>query len=264
MDAFGETKTSDKNMDLMKQWLLKQKQAQKWESTHATVDAIYALLKTGSNWFENSETAKIKVGNKTVETDSKEAGTGYFKKTWDKAEISKDMAKVEVSSTGNTPSYGALYWQYYEDLDRITSQKGELNVEKKLFVESTSDKGKALSQVNENNPLKVGDKVIVRLTVKVDRDMEFVHLKDMRASCFEPADVLSGNRWQNSVIYYQSTKDASTNFYFDNLPKGTYVFEYPVSVNRTGEYSNGITSIQCLYAPEFVSHTAGLKITVKE
>lgn len=264
MDAFKEAgNATEKEMDLMKQWLLKQKQTAVWETTHATIDAIYGLLGTGSDWFNSSGTVDIKLGNEIVKPENKESGTGYFKQTWDKNEIKNNMGKVEVKKTDNGPSYGALYWQYYENTDAITAQKGELNVDKKLFIETSSVNGKGLNQITESSPLKVGDKAIVRLTVQVDRDMEFVHLKDMRASCFEPAETLSGTKWQNGIVYYQAIKDASTNFYFDNLPKGTYVFEYPVYVTRTGEYSNGITTIQCMYAPEFVSHTAGIRIVVK-
>jgi hypothetical protein len=112
--------------------------------------------------------------------------------------------------------------------------------------------------------LKVGDKIVVRLTVRSDRDFEFVHLKDMRAACFESMEQISGVRWQDRLIYYQASKDASFNFYFEVMPRGTYVLEYPVYVNRVGTYSNGITTIQCMYAPEFVSHTSGLQINVKE
>lgn len=264
MDAFRETGASNSEMNQLKLWLLKQKQTQLWESTHATIDAIYGLLSTGDNWFATEGNVDIKVGGKKVEPENKQSGTGYFKESWSKSEVSKPMAKVEVSNKEDIPSYGAIYWQYFEDLDKITDQNGNLNVQKSLFVEKASDKGKSLNSITESSPLKVGDKVTVRLTIRVDRDMSFVHIKDMRASCFEPLDVLSGNRWQNSLIYYQTTKDASTNFYFDHMPKGTYVLEYPVYVNRTGEYSNGITTIQCMYAPEFVSHTQGIRVNVKE
>lgn len=265
MDALKETGASDKEMNQMKKWLLKQKQTQVWESTHASIDAISALLRYGDNWF-TGETAstEIKVGSKTVAAKDAELGTGYVKQTWHKPEIANDMAKVEISRTNTEPAYGALYWQYFEDMDKITSQKNNLNVSKQLFKEVTTNTGKSLEQITESNSLTVGDKVIVRLTVKSDRDMEFVQLKDMRASCFEPVQTLSGVEWKNQVMYYKTTKDASTNFYFDHLPKGTYVFEYPVYVNRSGEYSNGITTIQCLYAPEFISHTQGIKVMVKE
>lgn len=263
MDAFKETNAPANEMDMMKQWLLKQKQTQVWESTHATIDAIYALLNTGSDWLANSGESKITVGKQTVEPENKELGTGYFKESWSANEIKPEMGKVRIEKTDNGPAWGALYWQYYEDLDKITGQSGELNVNKKIFVEKSTATGKTLVEVTESNPLAVGDKAVIRLTVRVDRDMEFVQLKDMRASCFEPIETISGLKWQNATYYYQSTKDASTNFFFDNLRKGTYVFEYPVYVNRTGEYSNGITTIQCMYAPEFVSHTAGIKVVVK-
>lgn len=263
MEAFREIKASSADMDLMKQWLLKQKQTKVWESTHATIDAIYALLSTGSDWFASSGESKIFINNELVESENKELGTDYIKQSWAGNQVSASMGNVKIEKFGDGPAWGAMYWQYYEDLDKVTTQKGELNIDKKLFVEKSTDKGKALVEVTETNPLKVGDKVIMRLTVRIDRDMEFVHLKDMRASCFEPIETTSGLRWQNSTYYYQSTKDASTNFFFDHLPKGTYVFEYPVYVNRSGEYSNGITSIQCMYAPEFVSNTNGIKVLVE-
>ncbi|GHV41369.1 hypothetical protein FACS1894179_09300 [Bacteroidia bacterium] len=265
MDALKEADSTNEEMNQMKRWLLNQKRTQVWETTHASIDAISALLSTGSDWFTGETSpATIKVGGQKVEPEKKELGTGYFKQSWDKSEINKDMAKVEIKTSGSDPAFGGLYWQYYESLDKITAQKGDLNIEKQLFKETVDASGKGLAQVTEENALTIGDKVIVRLTIKADRDMEFVHLKDMRASCFEPQQVISGIRWANSLIYYQSTKDASTNFYFDRLPKGTYVLEYPVYVNRTGEYTNGITTIQCMYAPEFASHTQGIKVTVKE
>ena len=111
--------------------------------------------------------------------------------------------------------------------------------------------GPQLMRITEERPLKVGDKVTVRLVLRTDRDLEFVHLKDTRAAAFEPVDQISGTGWQNGIIYYRTSKDASTNFYIDVLPRGTYVFEYSVRVNRVGRYSNGITTLQCLYAPEF-------------
>ncbi|MCK7532284.1 MAG: hypothetical protein MZV63_15260 [Marinilabiliales bacterium] len=102
-----------------------------------------------------------------------------------------------------------------------------------------------------------GDRIKVRIELRVDRNMEFVHMKDMRASGFEPENVFSQYKWQDGLGYYEATKDAATNFFFDWLPKGTYVFEYALRVTHTGNFSNGITTIQCMYAPEFTSHSEG-------
>lgn len=265
MKALMDNNTATpKDIDLMKQWLIKQKQTQMWESTNATIDAINILLGTGSDWLADDTDTQIKVGGQTISTANEEAGTGYIKTTWEKSEITNQMGDVSITRPNDKPAYGALYWQYYEEIDKITSQKtDEISVNKELYKEVIDATGEKLVPITGDTPLTVGEKVIVRLTVRLTNDMEFVQLKDMRAPCFEPVNTVSGTSWQGEALYYQETRDASTNFYFDQLRKGTYVFEYPLYVNRTGEYSNGITTIQCLYAPGFISHTQGIKVTVK-
>lgn len=262
MEAFREMKASDEDMNLMKQWLLSQKRTQLWESTHATIDAISILLSTGDDWFGIENSDKIKVGKLALDMNGSEKGTGYIKQSWGKSEINNDLARVSIDKSGATPSFGAMYWQYYEDLDKISQQKTGLAVDKKLFKENVSDKGISLSELTSTEKLKVGDKVVVRLIVRADRDFDFVQLKDMRAACFEPTQMTSGRNWRGELSYYQETKDASTNFFIDYLSKGTYVLEYSVYVNRSGNYSNGISTIQCLYAPEFTSHTGGIRVEV--
>ena len=262
MEAFLAGGASIEEMNNMKRWLLKQKQVQQWESTHATMDAVYALLSTGSDWFSDEGETLISLGGELVKAENEQIGTGYIKESWSRSEISPEMGNVIVEHKGVTPAWGALYLQYFEDMDKITKTDASLDIEKMLFVEHTDSSGTQLMRVSENSSLNVGDKVVIRLTLRTDRDMEFVHLKDMRAVCFEPTNQLSGMEWQNGVPYYRATKDASTNLYFDNLPSGTYIFEYSVYVNRPGNYSNGITSIQSMYAPEFTSHTEGIRIIV--
>jgi uncharacterized protein YfaS (alpha-2-macroglobulin family) len=164
-------------------------------------------------------------------------------------------------------SWGAVYWQYFEDLDKIIPNafgtETPLKLKKQLFIERNSDKGPVLEAIADGAELKVGDKVKVRIELKVDRDMEYIHMKDMRAACMEPVNVLSGYKWQGGLGYYESTKDASTNFFFNWLARGSYVFEYSLFVTHTGNFSNGITTIQCMYAPEFTSHSEGVRVSVE-
>lgn len=264
MEAFNESGASAKEMNEMKLWLLKQKQVQEWESVPATVSAIYTLLKTGSNWLESRENVNIQWGNEVVDTQQAEVATGYIKETLTAESITADKARIEISKKDEGPAWGALYWQYFEEFDKIHSAKTGLNTEKSLYIEKLTEKGKELIPVNSENPIKVGDKVIVRLTVRSDRDFEYVQLKDMRAPALEPQQLYSGISWAQNAIYYQSVKDGSMNYYFYNLPKGTYVFEYALFADRPGNYSNGICTIQCLYAPEFVSHTKGERIEIRK
>jgi hypothetical protein len=262
MNAFYEIESTPREMDEMKLWLLRQKQTQQWESTPATVGAVQALLKTGSDRLSSSGTVDVRWGDRTLTTAQGDAGSGYIKQTADRKEITTAMSKVTITRLDETPAWGALYRQYFEDIDKITASSTGLKIEKMLFTEKITTSGRTLAPIDGTNPLKTGDKVIVRLTVRADRDFEYVMLKDMRASCFEPVEQLSGTEWKQGVVYYRSPKDASMNYYFHNLPKGVYVFEYSLYATATGEYSAGIATLQSMYSPEFTAHTGGATVRV--
>lgn len=120
-----------------------------------------------------------------------------------------------------------------------------------------------MESISEKTKLQVGDRVKVRVEITTDRNLEYVHLNDLRASTFEPEKVFSGYRWQDGFGYYESTRDAASHFFIEFLPRGTYVFEYPVRVTHRGLFSNGITTLQCMYAPEFSSHSKGITVKVE-
>jgi hypothetical protein len=269
IEAFQEVAKDGKTVDELKTWLLKNKQTTDWKTTKATAEACYALLLQRTNWLTNEPNIEIRLGNASLSsTDASEAGTGYFKKTIEGEKINPQMGNISVGvkngGNSNASSWGSIYWQYFENLDKITTSATPLKLSKKLFIEWNTDRGPVLTPVNAGDELHIGDKIKVRIELRVDRDMEYVHMKDMRASCLEPVNVLSEYKWQNGLGYYETTKDASTNFFFSYLPKGIFVFEYSLFVTHTGNFSNGITSIECMYAPEFGSHSEGVRISVAE
>jgi len=226
-------------------------------------------LLQGTEWLSSEPVVEIKLGTTTIKSTEagQEAGTGYFKKAIEGNKVNPQMGNINVTvSSPNknvSATWGGVYWQYFEELDKITTAATPLNLVKKLFVEKNTDRGPVITPVKDGDVLKVGDKIKVRVELRVDRDMEYVHMKDMRASALEPVNVLSSYKYQGGLGYYESTKDASTNFFFSYLRKGTYVFEYPLFVTHTGNFSNGVTTIQCMYAPEFTSHSEGVRITVE-
>jgi uncharacterized protein YfaS (alpha-2-macroglobulin family) len=278
IEAFSEISKDRKVVDDLKTWLLKNKQTNNWHTTKATAEACYALLIQGTDWLTEEKNVTIKLGGTTINStdETQEAGTGYFKSKIEGNKITSEMGNIAVTvstikeSAKVSPnvkglegtSFGAVYWQYFEDLDKITFSETPLKLTKKLFIEKNTDRGPVLNPVNDNTTLQVGDKIKVRIELRVDRDMEYVHMKDMRAACMEPTNVISQYKWQGGLGYYETTKDASTNFFFNYLSKGTYVFEYPVFVTHTGNFSNGITTIQCMYAPEFTAHSEGVRVNV--
>lgn len=268
IEAFNEVTHDEESVEEMKVWLLKNKQTNDWKTTRATVEACNALLLTGGNWLENNETPSIKIGNKPfVLSDypeiQVEAGTGYFKKSWQASEITPEFGEVTVSKKEKGIAWGGIFWQYFEQLDKIKYAETPLSIRKQVFVERPSATGPVIEPVSSGAIIKQGDKVKIRVEIRTDREMEYVHLKDMRAAGFEPIDVISSYRYQDGLGYYQSTRDLATHFFIDYLPKGIYVFEYALRATHKGDFSNGITTMQCMYAPEFSSHSEGIRVKVQ-
>ena len=267
IEAFAEIENNTETIDNLKIWLLKNKQTNQWKTTKATTEAVYALLLQGSDWLSITDMVDVvlggdKISPSTLENVKAEAGTGYYKTSWNGSEIKSKMADVTLTKKGIGIAWGSLNWQYFEDLDKITTAETPLKLSKKLFLKSNTDRGEKLTEITSETNLNVGDLVRVRIELRSDRAMEFVHMKDMRAAGLEPTNVISQYKWQDNLGYYEATKDASTNFFFDILPKGVFVFEYDLRVTNAGDMSNGITTIQSMYAPEFSSHSEGIRINV--
>ncbi|KOY85677.1 hypothetical protein AD998_05490 [bacterium 336/3] len=267
IEVYDEVAKNQKAVEDLKVWLLKQKQTQDWKTTRATSEACFALLRRGSDALASEQLVEVTIGGEKVRpseaTETKvEAGTGYFKTAWNAEQVKPSFGNIKVQKKDDGVAWGAVYWQYFEQLDKITFAETPLSIKKQLFIEKDSDKGKILVPITDKNSIKVGDMIKVRVELRVDRDMEYVHMKDMRAAGFEPTNVISSYKYQDGLWYYESTKDMATNFFFSYLRKGTYVFEYPLRASIKGDFSNGITTIQCMYAPEFTSHSAGIRVKI--
>ena len=264
LEAFNTLKPNDQNfIENMKIWLVTQKEVNSWGSSRGTAEVIFTILNSGKSWTgAESDKATIVWGGKELTPQTQ--ATGYVKSTLKQEGIDKNLATVTVTKPGPGIVQGGLFWQYYEDLDKIKSSENYISVTKELYKKVKTVNGEELQKISPETPLKVGDKVTVRMILNTDRAMEFIHIKDMRAAGFEPLDVLSGYQWKNNLGYYQSTKDASTNFYIQYMPKGKYVFEYDVVANASGKFSNGITTMQNYYAPQMNAHTKGSNVTISE
>ncbi len=267
MEAFALISGDQQEIEEMKIWLLKQKQVQDWGTTRATADACFALLMTGTNLLESDAGVQVTLG--TIQIDPKtnpdirtEAGTGYYSVAWTGQAIRPEMGRVSMRKDDPGIAWGALYWQYFEQLDRITPAASPLSIEKRLFKKVHTSRGPVLIEIGDTSLLRVGDAVVSRIILRSDREMEYIHLKDMRGTGFEPVNQISRYRWQNGLGYYEAPRDASTNFFISWLPAGTWIFEYETRATVAGTFSNGISTVQSMYAPEFAAHTAGRRVTV--
>lgn len=262
IEAFSETGATAAELDELKIGLLRQKQTQHWDSPIASANAVYALLLQGNDWLNNKGNIQLQYGSETRNTSPSDAGTGYIKIAVDGNNVKPEMGNINIRSTLQTGiSWGAAYWQYYQDVDKVNAKGAGLRISKTLYLKP----GGAASAIplTQAKP-KTGDRIMTRLVISTDRDLEFVALKDLRAACLEPVEQRSGAVWKENLCYYQTTKDASTQFFFNFLPRGTYVFEYEQWINNAGTFSSGIATVQCQYAPEFAAHSSGEKITISD
>ncbi|MFY7899742.1 MAG: MG2 domain-containing protein [Chitinophagaceae bacterium] len=269
IQSFVTNPLLNKTLQYARNWLIINKQTNHWKTTVATADACYALLSAPLSNIEFKPQVSIKMANTWITDDTllKKSidETGYFKKRFDARFVKPEMGKITVisnskSSPKNQISYGAVYWKYFEDLDKIIPSTTALSVTKQLFIEKQTMNGKELKAIQDKEEVMVGDKLVIRLILQTNKPMEYLHLKDDRAANMEPVNVLSTYKYQDGLGYYEATTDGGTNFFINRMDKGTYVFEYPVFITHAGTFNVGVATIQCMYAPEFTSHSKGIKL----
>ena len=268
IEAFSEIRKNDKIIDELKIWLLKNKQTTQWKTGKATVSAIYSLLLDNEMSLKETKPVTIFVNNKNITTDVTsndiQTGTGYYKKKWAGKDVKPEMADVKIENPNNSIAWGAVYWQYLQDLDKIESfQETPLKIIRELYLVTNTDTGEKMKLIQQGDILNPGDLLRVKVRLEVDRPMEFVHLSDQRAAALEPVEQISRYIWQGGLGYYQNPGDTKMNFFIDYLPRGVFVLEYSLRVMQSGVFSNGIAELQSYYAPEFNSHSGGMKIEVK-
>jgi hypothetical protein len=275
IEAFDEVMHDLAAVEDCRVWLLKQKQTQDWKTTKATADAVYALLLRGRDLLASDALVEVSIGGMPL-TEPKaearpktgapaaaavEAGTGFYERRFPAADVKPKFGDITVTKRDEGVAWGSAHWQYFEDMSKVTPHEGTpLKLTKRLFTKTNTKQGPVLEAVK--GPVQVGDELVVRIELRVDRDMEYVHLKDQRGSGTEPVNVLSQYKYQDGLAYYETTRDTASHFFIDYLPKGVYVFEYSTRIQHRGQYQTGLAEIQCMYAPEFNSHSASLPLVV--
>ena len=262
MAAFAEIEGDQEMIDQLRVWLLTQKRTNLWENSASTADAIYALLMRGSDWFEEGKDVTLSFSGKAISTEGGEAGTGFIQRRWNANEVTEDMRHLVVNNPTPHLVWGGLFRQYFVPIDEVKSDESGFKIQREIFVETVTDKGKLLVPI-ANRTLKVGDKLTVKLTFESKQDMSFVFVKDLRAAGFEPENVISRYHYGDGMCYYQSTTDTDMEFFIDFLPKGVHQLEYTMFVTKQGNLSNGYALIQCQYAPEFTAYSDGMRIKVE-
>lgn len=258
LKALNKANPDDPMIDDVRHWLLLAKETQCWGGATKACDAINALLTTGKNWTAAVRKApQIKVGNVKIDTDAATPYFGYIRRSID---MKRNDGSISIRRDKGCPAWGAVYCQYNAPADSVKSHaNADIRIEKQFYVYNSAN----TLRPDATTEFAVGDRIQVRLTIRSERDLDFVALTDNRGACFEPADQLSVYEWQDGTGSYRETRDSATNIFFSHISKGTYVITYDVYANNAGTYTSGIASLQCQYAPALTSHSAGATLTVE-
>jgi uncharacterized protein YfaS (alpha-2-macroglobulin family) len=263
MKAFAEVLNDTISVEKMKTWLLRNKKMNHWNSTKSTSSAIYSLLNLGNDWLKDRKPVDAKVGE-TILNDKKNDKVNDFENittSWTGTEISKDKADIQIKNPNDFPVWGGMYWQYFQNQDSVSASSiKEMQINRVLFSEKDINGKKVFEKITSNTILQPGDLVIIKMGINIGEDMEFVHVKDCHGACLEPVNNLSGYKNVDGTYYYETPKDASVHFFFDQINKGEYVIEYKCRVSQLGDFSNGICTIENMYAPEFKAQTSSMRI----
>ena len=267
---FDAMKAPENMMDDMRLWLMLNKESNAWETGVSTADAVYAILSTGKDYLSASKQPNIKVGDKvlvysrTTQKNEIEVewtpGLGQVKNKWTGYDISTNLGEVEVERFAEGPGVLNMYWQYTDELSKIKSSSNKsMEIQKtyrRIVAGAKDEKGII------DSTFTVGDKIEIELVVTVDRDLEFVHIKDLRPAGFEPISSTSGYTYDRGLSYYQSPKDVSMDYFVDYMPKGTYKLTYSVYATHSGSFNSGVAEIQCHYAPKFSGNSGTVDVRI--
>ena len=232
----------------MAEWLILQKRTQEWEQPIQSADAIYALMQSPLHSEGGAFRGQVSYDNQEKKLEPPKPFTGYVRERVESVNKAKELF-IEQQTEGSSLSWGAVYAQYQLPAEEVENHSEGLTIRRDVS---------GLGQ-----QFREGDRVHVRYTITADKDYEYVCLKAPRPSATEPAQQLSGYRWQSGIGYYQAMHDASTEYFMDRLPRGTYVIEEDWLVSRDGNFLLPPARLTCLYSPEFQSNTAGEKFKVK-
>lgn len=269
IEAFDQADGYDTETGQMRIWLLKNKQTNRWKTPKATVAAIHAILEgLDPGQLTKAEPARIRLGAKQIfpaPGEAFEAGTGYYEHRLDAGQLFPEMKQITLENPNDHIVWGGVYWQYFQDIDRIEGYENTpMKIRKELYRVELTTAGEKWKILKEGEKVSPGEKIMVRLRLESDRPMEYIHVKDPRGGGMEPLEALSGYRWSEGLVYYQSPGDSGMQFFIEHLPRGVFMIEYPLRAVHSGDFSNGPAKIQCLYAPEFSGHSEGGRVWVEE
>ncbi|MCM1004776.1 MAG: hypothetical protein NC402_00585 [Prevotella sp.] len=262
LEAFNEISPASPSVDLIRQWLIIERQAQDWGEDAQLAEVIYTILTSDTNWTDSNEGARIYLNDRDITPSSTDKFTGAF--TLPLKATEADRAALRVEKSGNHRSWGGVIAKYIAPIADIKEfSESDVTISKRILIVEENENGTSVRPIR-NETVKRGQKIRVQLTVTSARDIDYAVITDERGGFMSPVEQLSKYMWKDAIGYYREIKNAATNFFIPRLPKGNFLIEYDCFASQEGEFSTGIATLQSLYAPALSAHSAGELTRIKK
>lgn len=260
LEAFAEITPQSPCIDLLRQWLIIERQAQDWGQDAQLAEVVYAILSTGSDWTSASDPARIYIGGKEISPSKRDLLTGSFTMPLQASQASE--AELRVDKFGSHQAWGGVIAKYIAPIADVKEfSESDVTVSKRILIVEENEDGVSVRPLLDEK-VKPGQRLRVQLTVTSERDIDYAVITDERGGCMAPAKQLSEYAWQDGVGFYREVRNDATNFFLPRLPKGDFILEYDCFASQQGEFAAGIATLQSLYAPSLSAHSAGVLIPV--
>ncbi|HUQ96485.1 MAG TPA: hypothetical protein VM010_02385, partial [Chitinophagaceae bacterium] len=188
-------------------------------------------------------------------------GFNYYKEVINAPHVQPEMGRIQLSTKQplQMPLHGEVYWRYFQNSDSLTENKASVEILKTILLTRNGTS----HPVTEGSTLHTGDTITVRLTVKSQRELQYINIKDRYAAAFKPLDAISGYQKKNGIGYFEKHNAASNTFLVPYLPKGISYLEYSISLTHAGIFYTGVATIQSDNDPDCIARSKNLRISIE-
>ena len=254
LDAFDAVEPGCDDVEKIRQWLILNKTNNDWGNAVMTTQAVASILSSGKPLKINTRGTAIHIGDTLLQPQSEEYATGAF--TEQITSMLPVPATMTIDRQADYPSVGGVVMMRRLPMDSIKAVGcQEISVGKSLMIALGDEWVPATA-------FKIGDRVRVELTLRVEDDLSYVVIEDLRAAGLEPVEQLPAPIFSEGLCFYRENRDSQTNIFIDFLPRGTYRLAYELFASQAGSFASGVAQVQSQYNPIVSAHSAGATLKI--
>lgn len=266
-------------------WLTLKRSGYRWESTKDTAAVVYALaeyIKAGVDVKNLSYTVDMSVNGNTLKPFRVTPDSIYEKEV-----VIHIPAKyvtgdniVTIRKSGSGPLYYSTVLRYFSLEENIKPHISGIRVKREYFrlvpkvgpPSEDSSSTKTLEPEPIGKQVKIGEKILCRLTLDSDNEYHYVIIEDPRPAGWESIEQLSdgdgygaesGETEGWSPWTRREYRDEKVAIFATRLPQGKWTAEYYMRAEVPGEFHSLPATAYGMYAPQINGNGAERRVKIR-